>query len=160
MSVWKLTDKVWWGNAGSPAECRDTVKSVICVAENPELVQHGYSPYLQHLSPPSPNPKPFFWLPRNDHVEVDLGYLEMLIGVLDIIDRGKLFPLLIHCFAGVHRSPAVAIYAGRFTDGDEAYNALHARARELRPEMEYHAFSLSLHRVMSGATVRLQGDAT
>lgn len=162
MAVWKLTDNIWWGDAAAPFECRHTAKSVICVAENAELANHGCSPYLQHLMPPDPKPKPLFWLPINDYVEVDRGYIEMLDGVLGVIDSGDLFPLLIHCYAGIHRSPAVAIYAGTMfgeaaTPADRggcgAYEPLHAKARELRPEMEYHAFSKSLHRIMAGGKV-------
>ena len=155
MAVWKLTDNIWWGDVMSSHECRYTAKSVICVADNPELVNHAFSPYVQHLLPPDPKPRPFFWLPINDHVDVDRNYLEMLVGVLDIIDHAKLFPLLIQCYAGVHRSPAVAIYAGQVVDQgrDSDYEPLHAKARKLRPEMEYHQFSTSLHRIMAGGTV-------
>ena len=155
MAVWKLTDNIWWGDASAPFECRHTAKSVICVAENAELANHQFSPYLQHLNHPDPKPKPFFWLPINDYVEVDADYITLLIGVLDIIDYAKLFPLLIHCYAGIHRSPAVAIYAGCVVDRgrDSDYEPLHAKARELRPEMEYHQFSQSLHRIMAGGKV-------
>lgn len=162
MAVWKLTDNIWWGDAAAPFECRHTAKSVICVAENLELANHQFSPYLQHLNHPDPKPKPFFWLPINDYVDVDSDYIEMLDGVLGVIDNGDLFPLLIHCYAGIHRSPAVAIYAGTMfgeaaTPADHggcgAYEPLHAKARELRPEMEYHQFSKSLHRIMAGGKV-------
>lgn len=155
MAVWKLTDNIWWGDAAAPFECRHTAKSVICVAENLELANHQFSPYLQHLNHPDPKPKPFFWLPINDYVEVDADYITLLIGVLDIIDYAKLFPLLIHCYAGIHRSPAVAIYAACVVDRgrDSDYEPLHAKARELRPEMEYHQFSKSLHRIMAGGKV-------
>ena len=152
MAVWKLTDNIWWGDAAAPFECRHTAKSVICVAENAELASHGFSPYLQHLNPPDPKPKPLFWLPINDYVEADRDYVLLLNSVLDVVAIGNLFPLLIHCYAGVHRSPATAIYAAVLQQGG-GYQDLHAKARELRPEMEYHQFSKSLHRIMAGGKV-------
>lgn len=154
MSVWKLTDNIWWGDANSPRECLDTARAVICVAENPELTLLQFSPYRQHLIPYYQNVarakhKPFFWLPRNDHVEVDRDYIRILRTVIEMVDGEDLYPLLIHCYAGVHRSPAVAIYAGTITGGGTR-EALHAKALQLRPDMEYHAFGRSLHRYMGG----------
>lgn len=149
MSVWKLTDNIWWGDANSPRECLETAESVICVAENAELSQAHFSPYHQHLASYPNRPKPFFWLPINDHSEVYRDYLSILRSVIETIDNAKLYPLLIHCYAGVHRSPAVAIYAGTIT-GCGTREALHTKALQLRPEMEYHAFSKSLHRYMGG----------
>ena len=154
MAFWKLTDDIWWGDVVSPDECLHTAKSVICVADNPELVIHAFSPYVQHLYHPDPKPKPFFWLPINDYVEVDSDYIKTLDAVIDIVIDRSLYPLLVHCYAGIHRSPAVAIYAGMCLAGGVAsYEPLHAKARELRPEMEYHQFSKSLHRIMAGGKV-------
>lgn len=147
MSVWKLTDSIWWGDVEAPRECLWTAKSVICVAENRELADPQLSPYAVHLSAGC-STKPVFWLPRNDYVEVDHQYVVALNGVIKAIDAANLYPMLIHCYAGVHRSPAVAIYAAVQDGGD--YQALHQKAVSMRPEMEYHQFSKSLHKLMGG----------
>jgi protein-tyrosine phosphatase len=141
MALWRLTDSIWWGNVDSPRECLHEAKAVICLAENGELVAPHISPYAVQI--PAGCTRPHFWLPRNDFNAVDDQYMRTLVGALATVDSAGLYPLLIHCLAGVHRSPSVAIYAAVRLGGD--YESLHARAKELRPEMEYHDFSKSMH---------------
>lgn len=146
--IWKLTDSIWWGNVESPRECLWSTKSVLCVAENRELADPQLSPYAIHIGAGCTS-KPVFWLPRNDYVSVDHQYVVALNGVLKAIDSSHLYPLLIHCYAGIHRSPAVAIYAASVIGGGD-YKSLVEKSLQLRPEIEYHDFSKSLHSLMSG----------
>jgi len=102
---WKLTNDVWWGDRHAVSELADKVGSVLCIAHNPELSPGSthYNPIVLH------GMVPYFRLGRHDDQECSGRYLMELTSLIEICLQHK--PLLVHCYVGSHRSPAVALYA-------------------------------------------------
>lgn len=100
----KLTDNVFWGNVNSIRELKDVARSVICVANNDEMIRDHYSPLIL------PYTVPYFKCADKDRSFPSDSYFEMLKYLIEGI-KTKYEPLLVHCYMGQHRSPIIAIMA-------------------------------------------------
>ena len=101
--IYKLTDKVWWGDKHAVAEVGNDIKSVLNVSQNQS---ERYFDRLKKL----PQIIPYFRLGRPDREEMNRAYLQNLDAITDIIIKNGWYPCLVHCVAGGHRSPAAAVY--------------------------------------------------
>src|SRR5882724_5842851 len=102
--IWRLSDKIWWGDVAAIGECGSSAKSILNVSQNQTENFWGYFTKL-------PQTVPYFRLGRDDVEPVDDDYMYAVFAVLGIVKSLNWFPLLIHCVAGYHRSPAIAIVA-------------------------------------------------
>jgi protein-tyrosine phosphatase len=141
----RLSDRVSWGDRFSPGELKNDVGAVVCLCENAELAADpACSPFAQLL----PNhPKPYLWLPINDYhqpTEAFFAYLDTFL--LNVKRNGV--RLLVHCWAGHHRSPAIAIYSERILSGGmtlDALKATKASVEAMEPKVHYLTFSTAVH---------------
>jgi hypothetical protein len=101
---WKLTDNIWWGSYDSVAFLASKVGSVINVCSNNELLEEKkYNPLVL------PGKVPYFRLGLDDRDFPDHNYISALDSAIRTCLCYK--PVLIHCYAGMHRSPAAATLA-------------------------------------------------
>ena len=129
---WKLTDGVWWGDRHSLLDLKDEACSVLNLAHNEEL-----SPGRTRYNPLFLGGKtPYFRFGAHDRDVLDDDFLWQLESLIDIC----LFhtPLLVHCYAGHHRSSIVAVWAAVKSLGYsvENYKAMMERAVSLRPDIQ------------------------
>lgn len=88
---------------------------------------------------------PYFRIGRDDYSPVDTNYIKDLDVIFGMIERNKWYPTLVHCLAGVHRSPAAAIYAQWRLEGrsKKSLDRIRVEARQLCSAMQetlpYHA---------------------
>jgi hypothetical protein len=143
----RLSDRVSWGDRYSPGELKADVGAVVALCENAELVgDPGASPFAQLL----PNhPKPYLWLPVNDHHEPTAHFWRYLDFFLATVKHAKQ-RLLVNCWAGHHRSPAIAIYAEMLlTDwagGTDRRLQLLDQQKAIEPNLHVLTFSTAVHR--------------
>jgi hypothetical protein len=124
--IWRLTEEVWWGNAGALAELPPEVRCVLAVGgslENLPLSQTPLNvpekvPYLRIAWPDSEEPPP--------------NYAEALNDAFALISHSNLTPVLVHCRAGQMRSPAVAVILAHYLTR-QPIAELVAAATQLRP---------------------------
>jgi len=100
---WQLTEDIYWGDYKAVEELKDEVGSVICVATNKDLERIGYNVFSL---PPKVR---YFRFAEKDKSFPDYEYISSLEGLIEISLLYR--PLLVHCFAGQHRSPIIAILA-------------------------------------------------
>lgn len=136
---WKLTDNIWWGDWNSLLETKDEVASVICLASNSSLAFCGYNPMvLNHKIR-------YFRFAEGDLVFPEQDYFAAIEEIIRICLWPGNDPLLIHCYAGMHRSPIIAIFAALikfsiYSDNREAQDfieekkRLFAKAEKLNPK--------------------------
>lgn len=101
--IFQLTPQIYWGNWQSIGECPQPPGSILNVSQNQ---RRRYYALLRNID----QTIPYFRLGRHDDSAVDGRYLGRLASVADTIVSQQLFPVLVHCVAGGHRSPAAAIY--------------------------------------------------
>lgn len=131
MAHWQLTEDVYWGDVDSLRERGSRMGSVVCVTDNHDLMEKdGYD--VLHLPPPVP----YFRVARGDHEEIDNEYMFLLDGVLDLIIEAELFPVLVHCYAGMHRSPAVAIYLAHKMQSEQSLESLEKLREKARRQRD------------------------
>lgn len=133
--IWRLSEKMWWGDVAALGECGLSAKAVLNVSQNQRENYWGEFAKL-------PQAVPYFRLGRDDVDPVNDEYMGAVIAVLRIVESRNWFPLLVHCVAGHHRSPAVAIVAEHLFSGEPLAD-VRARAKALLPgmftEMPFHA---------------------
>jgi hypothetical protein len=131
----QLTKDVYWGDRHSPAELADKVRLVLCVADQPDALDPhvaGRIPYLRLALP--------------DHDRPDAIYFNLLQHIISgAIDTNRL-PLLVHCHAGLHRSPHVALFIAAAIAGyaHGVIGRLETRIGELRPEWQRMEFGTGI----------------
>ena len=140
--VYKLTDNIWWGNADSPKEVGNEVGAVLCLCDNREFKGEQFNPL------DLPAHTPYFRLTRHDDVAPDTAYMLALNGIIDITTDMK--PILIHCWAGQHRSPNTALYTAVRRSGysAELYKTLRGKMLSLRSDIQWRPFGKYLDDLM------------
>ena len=142
----RLSDRVSWGDRYSPGELKADVGAVICLCENAELVADHAAGHFAQLLPN--HPKPYLWLPINDYHEPTAEFWRYLDGFLETVKHAKQ-RLLVNCWAGHHRSPAIAIYAEMFlTDWAGGFSRrvqLLAQQREMESNLHVLTFAQAVH---------------
>lgn len=133
--IYKLTDKVWWGNWEGPFECIGQVQTIINVAHHfsPRRGRSKYWAMLEKI----PHEVFYVRLAKKDRQDIDREYFRAFRNVVfHARDMGKL-PILTHCQMGGHRGPTSAIVAAWLLDGGtaEVLDRLHKRALELFPKL-------------------------
>lgn len=127
--IWKLTDKVWWGNAEALSEVyAQGVRCVLAVGGNIADKPLGCTPLGVDEK------IPYLRVAWPDHEPPPAEYLGLLLDVVGVVRRLELFPLLVHCRAGQMRSPLVAAIATHQVHGGEFADIL-AEVRRLRPDV-------------------------
>jgi len=102
--IYRLTDKIWWGDKPSIREALGEVKSVINVAHKIR------KPYWQNVGKLDWDVW-YFRMALPDREIASDDYLSAFSSVLDGIRAGSKFPLLCHCRMGGHRGPTAALFA-------------------------------------------------
>lgn len=126
--IWKLSPRVWWGNhLCAQHESAWEVNAVLNVAHN--LNDVPYFPLA------FPNVVPYFRIARADEEEVDDEYFANLLTIIEMVRRNSWFPLLVHCRAGAHRSPNVAVVAEAIYSG-RSHADVHLDARAIRSDID------------------------
>lgn len=131
MAIWKLTDRVCWGNAEALAS--PTIWAYRCILavggnlenlplSNTPLAVPEKIPYLRMAWPDTESPPREYW-----------QRLKSLIGFIRDQD---LLPVLVHCRAGQMRSPAVAALAAHLV-GEGELSVMLDRCRSLRRDVCY-----------------------
>lgn len=100
--IWKLSDRVWWGDH----ECQhhpdmDRVRAILNVAHNLDDVGYRTSMFDPLV--------PYFRLALDDDSVLSDVYYKSLLRIIELVGENKWFPFLVHCRAGQHRSPNVAV---------------------------------------------------
>ena len=108
--IYKLTDQVWFGDANSPREACDSVKSIINVA-------HGIRRRFYYDINEIDRYAFYVRIPRADREVWDDSYFSLFESVADMIVAKHLVPVLCHCQLGGHRGPSAAIAMGWFLAG-------------------------------------------
>jgi len=155
--IWKLTDEIWWGDRACPTDDEaQEVGAVLNVATNLSL---DFPEDPDH--PPSydffgfPEATPYFRLPVDDDAHVTREYLWDVVAIIEMVERNNWFPLLIHCWKGLHRSPALAVYAAfHLATQDQLglpwprskWDQLMERMASLRPEYVFLNFGKTLQK--------------
>lgn len=124
--IWKLTDKVWFGDKLSVREVADQVASVINVAR---IIRRPYWADLGKL----PWQVWYFRLGWPDRVDVTEEYFWAFDLVLSAVGAAGKFPLLCHCKMGGHRGPTAAVVAAWYFAGRRKLEEWIGRAVDLRP---------------------------
>lgn len=139
--VYKLTQDIWWGDANSVIDLGPQVGAVLTVCENKD-----YTKVIGKCNQTINSTTPYFRLARNDYVAVDATYLATLDSILDAVTAGQYKPFLIHCWAGMHRSPNTALYAAVRRAGytKENYEFLKKEMLNLKPDVQYFKFGKSM----------------
>lgn len=104
MALFKLTDQVWWGNMNAPVDHRGEYKSILDVSGIYNSDNNHY-----RLSQIDSTTAVFRVYANEDHPATP-EFAMMLDGIAEAVRNGKLFPLLVHCFAGQCRAPVTACY--------------------------------------------------
>lgn len=158
MAVWKISDKVWWGDRDAIKEVGCKVGVVLNLAHN---VNHDYYSFLTPINvhitqnedqplfcsdhPDYYNPgvlpvgTPYFYLPNPDEVRVTDEYFTLLVNVINFVNTSGRFPFLVHCYVGGHRSPMVAVLAQLMMESE---TITEQRYRELREWQETQCDSI------------------
>ncbi len=127
--IWKLSDRVWFGDKPSPVEAIPLgVKAIVCVAHSLRR------PYWEDLGRLPWNVW-YFRMAMPDLQAPDEGYIEALEEVISRCGNAGKLPILCHCRAGGHRGPTAAVFAEWVLSGrvkQVLFDALR-RAGELRP---------------------------
>jgi protein tyrosine phosphatase len=104
--IYKLTERVWWGDRHSIKE--NSFGAVLNVANNLNFSPTNENPDYDFLS--LREDIPYIRLSRGDREAVDSTYMDHLDRSIDLLISMESFPILVHCWEGRHRSPIVAIY--------------------------------------------------
>ena len=151
MALFKLTRDVWWGDQLA-VETTEPIRAWIGLANNSHLPsEHSLNPY--HFLTRQPEPPMCFWLPIDDDTPFGGSHKKVLLNALEAIDEEKLYPLLITCVAGMHRSPSTAILAalkqaGPVADGTldpVLYHKLLVKQLALFPKVHLRPYAAELH---------------
>ena len=133
--IYKLTDKVWWGNWQAPVECVGQVGTIINVAHS-FSARRGRNLYWANLEKVRWDVL-YFRLAKKDRQDIDAKYAAALAKAVDAAMLLDKLPILTHCQMGGHRGPTSAIFAAWHLSGrtHDALDRLHARALELFPKL-------------------------
>ncbi len=133
--IYKLTDKVWWGNWESPVEAGREVRCIINVAHSFSR-RRGRNAYWARMEQ-VPWDTITFRFAKKDRMDVTPEYLSWLAAAADIAVQGGKLPILTHCQMGGHRGPTSAIFVAWHLDGRtrDALEYLHNRALALFPRL-------------------------
>lgn len=137
--LFKLSEKVWWGSMQAPVEASGAYRSILDLANNYTSDEHHYR--ISQI----PDNVVIVRLPIEELVPCSEWLAKQIKVMLDAIDELQLYPLLVHCGAGWHRSPIVAVYAEwlRGPRTLESLTTLRDKMLELRPDCATH---LPFHR--------------
>lgn len=143
--IYRLSDKIWWGNWQAPAEaCAEGTPPAVVVNVAHSL-RRSYWRSLAVL----PRETLYYRFARHDDTEVNGGnYLQLLTSVIRGAMRDGRFPILVHCRVGRHRSPATAIFFEMVRNGGtvEAFEAAKAAALALKPNIcQHRPFAASMY---------------
>lgn len=124
--IWKLTDKVWWGNADALAEERPSC--YLAVGGNLENLPVQFTPLNV------PEKIPYLRLATPDHEKVSEKYFHTLMDLMCLVIRKHdWLPVLVHCRAGQQRSACVAAVFASYIH-NEPLDKMIRRVRELRAD--------------------------
>jgi len=107
--IWKLTDQVWWGDRLSIGE--DVPGVVINLADNLSLNYHHPDEPSDYEFLSLPETVPYFRISVADAGKPTQEFLTNIQILIQMAERMKWFPILFHCWEGVHRSLTTAIFA-------------------------------------------------
>jgi len=156
--IWKLTDRVWWGDRLSIGE--EVPGAVINLADNLSINYHNPDEPSDYEFLSLPETVPYFRLSIDDNTEVEPHFLVSLEQFIHLSQRMGWFPLLIHCWEGRHRSPTTAVFAelcikwSRFKETSrrgevqEYFEYLWGKMERLRPELVLLEYGRSLQTVL------------
>ena len=141
MTIWKLTDDVWWSN-----------HTCLCDKLPPEVrAVLGAGRNIADLAPENspaniPEKVPYFSICWPDHERVDHNYFRLLVETIELIVRHGRLPLLVHCRAGQQRAPTVAVLAASIiaTGRPVISERLLQEAKRLRPDILTKPFYQSI----------------
>ena len=157
MSYKVLTDNVYWGNRHSVEELKDKIGSVLCVAHNPEFSPGGgssYNPLILH------GDTPYFRMGLHDDQDMTSRYFLDLTALIRICLEHT--PVLIHCYAGSHRSSVTAAWAATLDalkhgkqPCPELFQEMWSKVK-MQQKVSVRQFSKDLQRYAVGYLVGLQ----
>ncbi len=138
---WRLSEKVFWGDINSIKETREVVKSTIGLCDNNELKTYKFSPFSV-----LPYTNPYFWHPIPDEGIPNTDFINLLLTVVGSYIKQQRFPILVHCYAGQHRSTITAIFTEMLLSGfnQENFDLLKNKIKSLQPLYHEREYSLAL----------------
>lgn len=124
---YKLSEKIYWGDWESVLELKDKIGSIICLVSKAGNGRVGYNPLDLNYK------IRYFRMAENDRSSPEDKYY---ISITEIIKICLVYsPLLIHCYAGMHRSPSIALMAELINSNNtiENYNKILSKIEKLNP---------------------------